>query len=124
MTPMHTHPLKIISLISVLALLACQLGLILWLDNEYRYLIATTLGLPLLIPIRGLIMDRRYTYKWVGFLTLLYFSIGVSESFANPALRTYSVLSILFSCLLFIGSVYYSRYLRMHEQEKVAESTS
>lgn len=109
---MSIHPLKLTSLISISGLIFSQLGLMFWLVNDYRIAIACGLTLPLLIPVKGLLNNRRYTYKWVGFLTFIYLAIGISESFSNPELRPYSILTIVFSCLLFISSVYYSRYLR------------
>lgn len=113
-----SHVLKLICLGSIIGLLATQLTLMLWLQNEYRVVIALSLSLPLLLPLKGLIQDRRYTYKWTGFLTLLYFCIGISEAFANPEHRLYSLLSILFSVTLYLGSIYYSRYLRFTESRE------
>lgn len=109
---MKIHPLKLGSIVSILALILTQLGLIFWLDYHYKVIISCLLAAPLLIPIKGLLSDKRYTFKWIGFLTMLYFCIGVSEFFANPELRIYSFLTILFSTLLFVSSIYYSRYLR------------
>ena len=109
---MKIHPLKLTGLIGLIGLILSQLGLILWLVHDYRLVIACVLTLPLLFPLKGLLNDKRYTYKWVGFLTLVYISIGISESFSNPDLRLYSILTISFSILLFISSIYYSRYLR------------
>ena len=106
------HPLKSVAVISLWALLLNQLALMLWLESELRTLFVVFLAVPLLLPMHGLIKDRRYTYKWVGFLTLFYLAVGVSEAFSNPALRLYGVLNCLFSCLLFFSSIYYSRFLR------------
>ncbi len=113
---MSTHPLRLLSLISIVGLIGSQLGLVLWLETDYRWLISAVLSVPLLLPLRGLYANRPYTYKWTGFLTLLYFCIGVSESFASPQHRLYGILTLLFSCLLFFSSIYYSRYLRLAEQ--------
>lgn len=110
---MKTHPLKLISLMSLSVLILCQIALVTQLQHQYKYLFAAILIIPLIIPIRGLWQDKRYTFKWVGFLTLFYFSIGVSEGFASPDNRLYSILTIIFSSLLFLGSIYYSRYLRV-----------
>ncbi|MDJ0832657.1 MAG: DUF2069 domain-containing protein [Gammaproteobacteria bacterium] len=110
---MSWHPLRSMSLIFLLGLMGSQLGLVFWLETEYRLLIAGLLFVPLLLPIRGIIANRHYTFKWTGFLTLLYFCIGVSEAFVNPEHRLYSSLTLLFSCLLFFTSIYYSRYLRL-----------
>ncbi|MDJ0881189.1 MAG: DUF2069 domain-containing protein [Gammaproteobacteria bacterium] len=110
---MKTHPLKVISLISLGALALVQLGLLFWLESDFKWIITPFLTLPLFIPLPGFIKNRRYTYKWVGFLTLLYFTVGITESFANPALRIYGGLTVCLSVVLFVSSVYYSRYLRL-----------
>ncbi len=110
---MSWHPLRLLSLMALVGLIGSQLGLVFWLETEFRYLIAAILVFPLLLPVRGVIANRHYTFKWTGFLTLLYFCIGVSEAFVNPEHRLYSSLTLLFSCLLFFTSIYYSRYLRL-----------
>jgi uncharacterized membrane protein len=104
--------LKTASLLSLGGLILAQTGLMFWLENEYRFLLSGLLILPLLIPLRGMLKDRLYTYKWIGFLCLLYFMIGVSESFSDSQLRSYSILCISFSLGLFFSSIYYTRYLR------------
>ncbi len=109
---MPTHPLKLTSLASLAGLALAQLSLAWLLEGDYAVMIAFGLALPLLLPLKGLLVDRRYTYKWVGFLTLVYFAIGISESFSNPQLRGYAVATLVCSCLLFVSSIYYSRYLR------------
>ncbi len=109
------HPLKLVSLISLCGLVLTQAGLIGWLHDDNRFLLAGLLSIPLLLPIAGLLKDRLYTFKWVGFLCLAYFMIGVSESFSNPDLRVYSILNILLSLGLFFSSIYYSRFLRSHQ---------
>lgn len=109
---MRLHPLKLLTLSSLSLLFLNQLALVFLLQQESAWLIASLAAAPLLLPLYGLIGDRRYTYKWVGFLTLFYLAIGVSEAFSNPTLRIYGVLNIAASCLMFVSSIYYSRYLR------------
>ena len=104
------HPLKLICTLSLAGLLLCQLGLFIWLNSINLYWILG-LSLPLLFPIKGLIENRVYTYKWIGFLTLFYICVGVSELISNPELKIYALLTTLFSTLLFVSSIYYSRYL-------------
>jgi uncharacterized membrane protein len=106
-----THPLKLICVISLAGLLLCQLGLFLWQKDPINLYWILLLSLPLLFPIKGLIENRRYTYKWIGFLTLFYFCVGISELVTNPDLKIYALLTISFSTVLFIASIYYSRYL-------------
>ena len=108
------YPLKSSCLVALSGLLVCQLSL--FLDSDYsidRYWIIL-LSLPLLVPYKGLIGDRIYTYKWVGFLCLPYFCVGISELISNPELRIYASLTTLFSTVLFISSIYYTRYLRFN----------
>ncbi len=107
------HPLKIICLLAWLTLLGLQLALLRPDYDISTYWIAI-LVVPLLVPIRGLINDRLYTYRWVGFLTLLYFCIGISELVANPLLRIYGIGCSVASLALFLASIYYARYLALH----------
>ena len=109
---MSIHPLKLTSIVSLVSLLLTQLSLLLWVDGQSGMIMGALLAAPLLIPLKGIISGRRYTFKWIGFLTMLYLAIGISESFSNPELRVYGVLTITFRCLLFFSSIYYSRVLR------------
>ena len=109
------HPLKAISLLSWFALLACQLTLP-WLTEAPGNYWVMLLALPLLVPLRGLVRDQRYTYKWIGFLTLVYFCIGISELVSNPQLRIYGFATTVASMLLFLASIYYARYLGLQQK--------
>jgi uncharacterized membrane protein len=106
------HGLKITCLLSWITLVGLQLALP-WLTASFWLLL---LVLPLLIPIRGLLGDSRYTYKWIGFLTLLYFCIGIGELFSNPELRFYGFATTIASTLLFLASIYYARYLGLRRE--------
>jgi uncharacterized membrane protein len=108
---MTQHPLKIISITALIGQILNQLSLLLWIEGNIRYVLAPLFTLPLLIPIFGLLKDKLYTYRWTGFLTMLYFIIGVSETFSNPDLRVYGVMTLCFTLILFLSSMYYSRYL-------------
>ena len=101
------HGLKIICLLCWATLVGLQLALP-WLSENFWLLL---LVVPLLIPTRGLLTERRYTYKWIGFLAMLYFCIGISELFANPELQVYGLATTIASTLLFLASIYYARYL-------------
>ena len=108
---MTQHPLKIISLTALIGQIVNQLSLLFWIEGNIRYILAPLFTLPLLIPLYGLLKDKLYTYRWTGFLTMLYFIIGVSETFSNSDLRIYGVLTLCFTLTLFLSSMYYSRYL-------------
>ncbi len=104
------HPLQIISLLSWFVLLVLQSSLLLPGSGVNPYW-AGLLVIALLIPARGLFGARRYTYKWVGFMTMLYFCIGISELVSSPALRIYAFGTTISSMLLFLSSIYFARYL-------------
>ena len=109
------HPLKSICLLAWLLLFAAQLGLLLpaaGVDSYWAILLAA----PLLLPLKGLIADARYTYKWLGFLTLIYFCVGISELAANPQLKLYGFVTVGASLALFLGGIYYARYLGFRGQ--------
>jgi uncharacterized membrane protein len=108
------HFLKTTSLLSWLTLTIAQFTLP-WLTPAPTNYCMLLLGLPLLIPLRGLLQDRRYTYKWIGFLTLVYFCIGISELVMNPQLRLYGLATTIASLLLFLASIYYARYLTLRQ---------
>ena len=106
------HPLKIVSLVSLGALLLAQLALLLFAREIINWYWPLLLVILLLWPLPGILKDRLYTYKWVGFLTLFYFCVGISELVSNPQLRVYAYFTTIFSLLLFISSIYYTRFLR------------
>ena len=43
--------------------------------------------LPLLIPVAGLLRQQHRSMIWGGMLLLLYFTIGITEAWTNPAHR-------------------------------------
>ena len=104
------HPLKIISLLAWISLLAFQLSLFLP-SAGFSYYWAALLVVALLLPARGMFATRRYTYKWVGFMTMIYFSFGITELVSNPALRVYGFGTTISSMSLFLASIYFARYL-------------
>ena len=108
------HPLKAFCLFAWLVLFACQLALA-WPSLQIDPYWVALASLPLLIPLPGLLRNRLYTYKWVGFMMLVYFCVGVSEAMANPTLRAYGTLTTLSSLGLFLGAIYQARYLRQRE---------
>ena len=104
------HPLKILSMLSWCSLFAFQCGLI-WPALEVDYYWVLLLSLPLLFPLKGLVSNRLYTYRWVGYMTLVYFCVGISELVSNPLLRVYGFGTTISSILLFLASIYFARYL-------------
>ncbi len=104
------HPLKAVSLLSWLTLFTAQLALA-WPELGIAPYWALLAAAPLLLPLAGLWRGRRYTYRWVGFVALFYFCVGIAELVANPALGAYAYATTIASVGLFFGSIYYARYL-------------
>jgi uncharacterized membrane protein len=98
------------------SLLAMQIALP-WMTNPQGSYWLLSLVLPLLIPFRGLLSNQRYTYKWIGFLTMFYFCIGISVLVSNPQLRLYGFGTSIASMLLFLASIYYARYLGLQRRD-------
>jgi len=74
-------------------------------------LVLSVAALPLLLPLRGLLYDRRGSYIGLGLLSLLYFIHGVGAAL-DAGQRVEAGLEIVFSLCLFGGS-----YLRLRMKE-------
>ncbi|MDH3947872.1 MAG: DUF2069 domain-containing protein [Gammaproteobacteria bacterium] len=65
--------------------------------------------LPLLFPLRGILKGNPYTHAWSSFLILLYFIHGIVEAYANPQVRMWALIEVLFSVTFYTGAVLYAR---------------
>lgn len=54
-----------------------------------------TACLPLLIPLRGLLRGNYRNMIWAGLLLLLYFAIGVMETWSNPPQRLPALVQVV-----------------------------
>lgn len=83
-----------------------------WLSPPQRlpvYIALLALGIPLLLPLRGLLHGRRYTYAWSLFLALGYLSHGLIEAYSTPADRGLALLELALVLAWFVGAVGYVR---------------
>lgn len=67
-------------------------------------LVLAVATLPLLLPLRGMLHDRRNSFIGLGLLGLLYFIHGVVAT-TDPSQWTPAGLEIVFSLCLFGGSL-------------------
>jgi uncharacterized membrane protein len=84
-----------------------------WLSPPRPEMISLTLLLhagPLLLPLRGLLHARRYTFKWSGMLIMAYFIHGVAAAANAGAQRPLGILEIVLSLGFFLGAL---RFLRL-----------
>ena len=90
--------------------------LMLWntvLSPSTRFPVALVLIImitPLLLPLRGLLHGRLKSCAWAAYISLIYFIHGTEEAFVNPHERSYALMEIVFSLMLFFGATYYIRF--------------
>jgi len=77
-----------------------------------RAIVLLVLVSPMLVPLRGMLHLRPYTYAWGSFLALFYFAHGTVEAYSNPIARWYALLEILFTSMWFLGSILFVRQAR------------
>jgi uncharacterized membrane protein len=70
-------------------------------------LVLLLLVTPLLLPLRGLLYGRKYTFAWSCFLALLYFTHGVMEAYSDDVIRPLGLLEVTFSSLWFLAAMGY-----------------
>jgi uncharacterized membrane protein len=70
-------------------------------------------ALPLLLPLRGIVEGRRYTYQWASMLILAYFAEGVTRAWAERGPSQYlAIAEVVLSLAFFAAAVSYARRTR------------
>jgi len=62
---------------------------------------------PLLLPLRGLLNANLKSCTWLSYISLFYFTHGLSEAYTTPAELYYALLEVFFSLLLCAGCAFY-----------------
>lgn len=113
-SPRHAAIGRVLTLIGYFGLLALIVNWFTWIAPTVqvpRALVLAALAIPLLFPLRGIIHARRYTHQWIGFLSMLYFIIGVDVWYHHIGIEKILGMSmVFFSMLLMVGSSMYARY--------------
>ena len=68
---------------------------------------------PLMLPLRGLLHGRAYTFAWAGFIALIYLLHGMYRAYIDTGVPVLAILEIIFSLEFFFGAVYYARWKSM-----------
>lgn len=66
--------------------------------------------LPLLLPLKGILQDKPYTYAWANFIVMFYFIHGFTLIWVAQEQMIWVLLELLFASAMFIGCTYYARY--------------
>ena len=70
-------------------------------------------ALPLLLPLRGVLEGRRYSYQWASLLILAYFAEGVTRAWAERDLsRSLALAEVALTLIFFVAAVSYARLTR------------
>jgi uncharacterized membrane protein len=89
--------------------IAVTLSLLAWIAVGYSWIICLIAVLPLLAPLRGLMLGRRYTYAWATLFAIPYLTFALTELLANPAARWVASVSLLLVFGWFCTMILYLR---------------
>ena len=76
------------------------------------WILATAATVPLLLPLRGVLAGSLRAMTWAGYLSMLYFIIGVMEAWANPPQRPAALIQIALVAGLVASVFIFSRRAR------------
>lgn len=62
---------------------------------------------PLLLPFKGLLNGNLKSCTWMSYISLFYFTYGISEAYTTPSEIYYALLEVLFSLMLCAGCSFY-----------------
>ncbi|MBQ4836897.1 MULTISPECIES: DUF2069 domain-containing protein [Pseudoalteromonas] len=65
--------------------------------------------LPLLLPLRGILQDKPYTFAWANFVVLIYFIHGFTLLWIATDELLWVILELTFASAMFVGCTYYAR---------------
>ena len=108
-----TKRFQVTALVGYICLLILMPLWLFVLEPRSQYSPAFTFGLyilPLLLPLKGIIQDKPYTYAWANFIVMIYFIHSFTLLWISPEERIYALLELLFSSMMFVGCTYYARH--------------
>jgi uncharacterized membrane protein len=104
------NPIPFSRHLTLLSYIALIVVLVTWYGLLYPApVLLVLLLLPLIFPLKGILQGNPYTHAWSSFLILLYFIHGIVEAYANPTVRVWALLEVLFSVSFYIGAVLFAR---------------
>lgn len=69
-------------------------------------------SLPLLLPLFGILKEKRYTYQWSSMFILLYVAEGTVRLVSDVTLmsRMMAGIELLLSLIFFMSVIFYAKY--------------
>ncbi|MEZ7278311.1 DUF2069 domain-containing protein [Pseudoalteromonas sp. 68 DY56-GL68] len=96
--------------IGLLILMPIWLFLIAPREGHSNAFIFVVYIVPLLLPLKGIIQDKPYTYAWANFIVMFYFIHGFTLLWVAQDQLFWVLLELTFASLMFIGCTYYARH--------------
>ncbi len=96
--------------IGLLILMPIWLFLIAPREGHSNAFIFVVYIVPLLLPLKGIIQDKPYTYAWANFIVMFYFIHGFTLLWVAQDQLIWVLLELTFASLMFIGCTYYARH--------------
>ncbi|KAF0814069.1 hypothetical protein IGB42_01749 [Andreprevotia sp. IGB-42] len=114
MSPQHRAWAQRITVVSWLALIALCLAWELWLAPLRPGGSSLALkAVPLLLPLRGLLHGRRYTYQWASMYVLIWWAEGLTRAYSDHGLSQWLAgLEVLLTSTAFVAICYYAKWTR------------
>ena len=85
-----------------------------WLLSPPEILSPTTAmiiwWLPALTPVRGIILNKPFTYAWSGFLAVFYISQAITTMVASDNEQYLALIELLLASCWFAGATLFSRW--------------
>ena len=106
-----TRHLQAIASISLILLIAVCLAWEAWLAPlRPGGSLLVLKAVPLLLPLRGILGGRRYTYQWTSMFILIYFTEGTVRAWSDSGMAArFGIVEIFLALLIFTSSMLYSR---------------
>lgn len=104
--------LRLASTISYFALLVLLFVWTIWLSPSPSFpksLVLLVMVLPWMLPMRGILQGKPYTFAWAAFLALIYFTLGVGNLVVSDHPKYLSILEIALSLIFFFSAAFYAR---------------
>jgi uncharacterized membrane protein len=104
--------LNLVSSTSLIALIALSVAWELWLAPLRPGGSMLVLKVvPLLMPLRGILHGRRYTYQWASLLILLYFGEGLVRATSDTVTlsRQLGIAETVLTLIFFASTAWYAK---------------
>lgn len=97
---------------SIALWLLVTLSLLAWGFAGYSWSLCAVAVLPMLTPLHGLILGRRYTFAWASLFAIPYMAFAVTEVLSNRQARAVGGLTLVLVFAWFCALVLFLRISR------------